>query len=139
MRTAVRTRESAVLAVAALIGVASGLLVAAMRQAAQTMHEVFFQLPAGAALSVTIPRESWRVIAVPTLGGVILAGLALWVGQRFRGRQADAIEANALHGGRLSTAEIGFVSPAAFAAGGEAIKSGRHAIVHQSVIRSIRV
>jgi chloride channel protein, CIC family len=110
MRAAVRTRESGLLAVAALIGIASGFIVAAMRQGAQLMHEVFFQIPAGAALSVTIVRDSWRVIAFPTLGGAVLAALALWAGERFRGRQADAIEANALHGGRLSSAGSLYIS-----------------------------
>ncbi len=39
----------------------------------------------------------------PSLGGAILAVLGFWAKDRFRGRLADAIEANALHGGRLST------------------------------------
>ena len=110
MRALVRTRESALLVVAAMIGIASGLLVAAMRQSAQVMHEALFQIPAGAALSITPPHDSWRVIAFPTLGGIILAGLTLWIGDRVRGRQADAIEANALHGGRLSTVGSLYIS-----------------------------
>jgi chloride channel protein, CIC family len=110
MRNLVRTRESGLLAVAALIGVASGLLVAAMRETVQYLHELLFQIPAGAALSVTTPHESWRIIAIPTLGGAVLAALTLWAGDRFRGRQADAIEANALHGGRLSTGGSLYIS-----------------------------
>ena len=110
MRNFVRSRESGLLAVAALIGVVSGLLVAATRQAAQFAHEMLFQLPAGAALSVTRPLETWRVIAIPTFGGAVLAGLTLWAGDRYRGRLADAIEANALHGGRLSTGGSLFIS-----------------------------
>lgn len=44
----------------------------------------------------------WRAILVTTMGGAVLALFAWWAGNRFRGRLADAIEANALHGGRLS-------------------------------------
>jgi chloride channel protein, CIC family len=102
MRAFVRGRESALLVIAALIGAASGLLVAAMSAASQKMHEIFFQIPAGASLSVTVVSESWRMVAIPALGGATLALLSFWAKDRFRGRLADAIEANALHGGRLS-------------------------------------
>jgi CIC family chloride channel protein len=102
LRAFVRGRESGLLVIAAAIGVISGGLVAAMSAASQKMHEIFFQIPQGASLSVTIVAESWRVLAIPVLGGAILAGLGLWAKDRFRGRLADAVEANALHGGRLS-------------------------------------
>ncbi|WP_158815989.1 chloride channel protein [Methylocapsa sp. S129] len=102
MRAFVRGRESGLLVIAAIIGALSGLLVAAMSVASQEMHEIFFQIPHAASLSVTLVRDSWRVVAFPFLGGAILALLGLWAKDRFRGRLADAIEANALHGGRLS-------------------------------------
>jgi chloride channel protein, CIC family len=102
MRAFVRGRESGLLVIAAFIGAASGLLVAAMSAASQKMHEIFFQIPPGASLSVTVVSEIWRMLAIPALGGATLAVLGLWAKDRFRGRLADAIEANALHGGRLS-------------------------------------
>lgn len=102
MRTFVRGRESGLLVIAAIIGAFSGLIVAAMSAASQKMHEIFFQIPHGASLSIAIVPESWRILAVPTLGGAALALLGLWAKDRFRGRLADAVEANALHGGRLS-------------------------------------
>ena len=102
MRAFVRGRESGLLVIAAFIGAASGLLVAAMSAASQKMHEIFFQIPPGASLSVTVVPEIWRMLAIPALGGATLAVLGLWAKDRFRGRLADAIEANALHGGRLS-------------------------------------
>ncbi len=102
MRAVVRGRASALLVIAAFIGAASGLLVAAMSAASQKMHEIFFQIPPGASLSVTVVPEIWRMLAIPALGGATLAVLGLWAKDRFRGRLADAIEANALHGGRLS-------------------------------------
>jgi chloride channel protein, CIC family len=102
MRAFVRGRESGLAIIAAIIGAVSGSLVAAMSAASQRMHEIFFQIPAAAPLSITIVPESWRVVAVPVAGGAVLAALGFWAKDRFRGRLADAVEANALHGGRLS-------------------------------------
>ena len=102
MRASVRARESGALVVAAAIGGLSGGLVAAMSAASQKMHEVFFDIPPGASLSATPVPDAWRAVLVPALGGAALAALGLWAKDRFRGRLADAIEANALHGGRLS-------------------------------------
>jgi chloride channel protein, CIC family len=110
MRTFVRGRESGLLVVAAIIGAVSGLLVAAMSAASQKMHEILFQLPHAAALSASIVPQSWRVVAIPALGGVALAILGRWAGDKFRGRLADAIEANALHGGRLSARGSFYIS-----------------------------
>jgi chloride channel protein, CIC family len=102
MRAFVRGRESGLVVIAAIIGAASGLLVAAMSAATQRMHEIFFLIPRGAFLSIASVPESWRLLAIPAAGGAVLAGLAFWAKDRFKGRLADAIEANALHGGRLS-------------------------------------
>ena len=103
MRAFVRGRESGLLVIAAIIGALSGLLVAAMSAASQKMHEILFQIPNAAFLSISAVEQSWRIVAIPVAGGAILAGLGFWAKERFRGRLADAIEANALHGGRLST------------------------------------
>jgi CIC family chloride channel protein len=102
MRAFVRVRESGLLVIAAIIGLGSGALVAAMSGASQKMHEIFFSLPAGASLSVTAVSPPWRALVIPALGGAALAILGFWAKDRFRGRLADAIEANALQGGRLS-------------------------------------
>ena len=102
MRAFVRGRESGLLLIAIVIGAGSGALVAAMSAATQKMHEILFRLPEGASLSVAVVPQAWRVIAIPAVGGVMLAILGFWARDRFRGRLADAIEANALHGGRLS-------------------------------------
>jgi chloride channel protein, CIC family len=102
MRAFVRTRESGLLVAAAIIGVASGLLVFALDAVAQRMHELLFAIPQGAPLSVSPSPNAWRTLAGPVLGGLALIALTAWAKDRFRGRMADAIEANALRGGRLS-------------------------------------
>src|SRR5580658_11117514 len=91
MRAFVRGRESGLLVIAAIIGALSGLIVAAMSAASQKMHEILFQIPNAAFLSISTVQQSWRIIVIPVAGGAILAILGLWAKERFRGRLADAI------------------------------------------------
>ncbi|CAN5395122.1 chloride channel protein [soil metagenome] len=102
LRNFVRSRETSLALVAAVIGGIAGLLVAAMSGAVNLMHVGLFNLQLGGRLS----GQSWvdpvRSILVPTLGGLVL-GLALLLLLRWRpGREIDPIEANALHGGMMS-------------------------------------
>jgi chloride channel protein, CIC family len=102
MRAFVRARESGLLVAAAIIGLVSGVLVSALNEGAQKAHEFLFAIPSEAPLSISPSPDAWRTVAAPTLGGLVLIALALWAKDRFRGQLADAIEANALRGGRLS-------------------------------------
>ncbi len=102
LRAFVRARESGLALVALLIGVASGLLVTGLGILEQKMHEVLFGLPRAMRLSLSDVAPPWRIIGVVTAGGIVLALLSLWAANSFKGRLADAIEANALHGGRMS-------------------------------------
>lgn len=104
LRTFVRTREIGLTLAAIVIGLTSGLVVALISIGSQKMHELLFGLPAGLPLSLVGALPSWRILVVTTTGGAILAALGFWAGGRFRDRLADAIEANALQGGRLSFA-----------------------------------
>ncbi|MCB1537161.1 MAG: chloride channel protein [Rhodoblastus sp.] len=101
-RAFVRTREAGVVVVALVIGAVSGLFVTGMSLASQYMHEWLFGLPHGLRLSLAPTLTPWRAVAVVAAGGIILALLAKFVAPRFRGRVHDAIEANALLGGRMS-------------------------------------
>src|ERR1700719_2142424 len=66
------------------------------------LHEVFFQLSPGERLSGRLSLDPWLAILVP-LGGGIIFGIASEVIARWRPeREVDPIEANALHGGRMS-------------------------------------
>jgi CIC family chloride channel protein len=102
LRAFVRARETGIALVALVIGIVSGLLVVGMGVVEQRMHEILFGLPRGLRLSLSHVEPAWRIVAGVAGGGVVLALLGLWAGQRFKGRLADAIEANALHGGRMS-------------------------------------
>ena len=84
-----------------MIGVASGALVALIGWIVQSLHVLLFGLDLEHRLSASQSLPMWRVLLWPTVGGVVLAGMSRYA-RRFSGRLADAIEANALFGGRLS-------------------------------------
>ncbi len=108
-----RARESSLIGLAALVGVLGGLVVAAMGTAVDMLHEVFFQLSTvdhssvlhvqiAERLSAQLSLNPYLAFSVPLLGGLIF-GAASEVIRRFRpDREIDPIEANALHGGRMS-------------------------------------
>ena len=102
LRAIVRARESSLILLAALVGVLAGLVVAGMGIGVDILHETFFQLSPGERLSGRLTLDPWLAVLVPLSGG-ILFGLASEVIARWRPeREVDPIEANALHGGRMS-------------------------------------
>ncbi len=101
-RALVRSRETSLVVLAAVIGVAAGLVVSAMSVGVDVLHHLFFDLPPGQRLSAHQLLDPLRAVAVPLAGG-LLFGLAMALIARWRaGREVDPIEANALHGGRMS-------------------------------------
>ena len=102
LRAFVRAHETSLVVLAALIGVIGGLVVAAMSALVEGMHVLLFNIEIGERLSSQYAIDPLRALLVPSLGGLLL-GVAFLVLQRFRpAREIDPIEANALHGGRMS-------------------------------------
>jgi CIC family chloride channel protein len=102
LRAFVRARETSLVLLAAVIGALGGLVVAGMGALADLMHVFLFGLAPGERLSAQARLDPMVAILVPTLGGLGL-GLACMVIARYRpAREVDPIEANALHGGRMS-------------------------------------
>jgi CIC family chloride channel protein len=102
LRALVRARESSILFLGAAIGAVAGLLVAGMGGLVSLMHTWLFDLPAGQRLSALSSLDPWHALGVPAIGGLIF-GLTLLALARWRPvREVDPIEANALHGGRMS-------------------------------------
>jgi CIC family chloride channel protein len=102
LRDAVRQSELGILALGALAGLASGLLAAALGGAARGIHWLIFGPESEHGLSVLRDADPLALLLAPATGGLLLGllGLAL---ARWRPRQPiDPIEANALHGGRMS-------------------------------------
>jgi len=99
---ALRSSEIAQYFLSAFLGSAVGALVSGLRRAVDLLHRMNFHLPAGHTLSAGIGLDPVRIAIVPALGGLAL-GLAALVVKRFRSAEiVDPIEANALHGGRMS-------------------------------------
>jgi len=102
LRAFVRAHESSLVVLALLIGTIGGLVVAAMSTAVEALHVALFDLDWGDRLSAQFRIEPLRALLVPSLGGLAL-GVAFLLLLRWRpAREIDPIEANALHGGRMS-------------------------------------
>ncbi len=101
LRAIVRARESSVIVLAAIVGLVAGVVVAGMSEAVGLMHLVFFGLDPGERLSGRGSLNPVYAFLTPCLGG-LLFGLGTAYVTRKRGTEVDPIEANALHGGRMS-------------------------------------
>jgi len=102
LRALVRARESSLIALATLVGAIAGLVVAAMGYSVDLLHMIFFHLQPGERLSARLSLDPVLAISVPLIGG-LLFGASSEVIRRWRPeREIDPIEANALHGGRMS-------------------------------------
>jgi chloride channel protein, CIC family len=101
-RRQIRNNEVAIIVIAGVLGFVIGLGVVAVREIMQWMHEANFAMPADRLLSEGVNPIPWRVVLVPVAGG-LLVGLAALLIRRWRPREVvDAIEANALYGGKMS-------------------------------------
>jgi chloride channel protein, CIC family len=101
LRAIVRARESSVIVLAAMVGSVAGLAVAAMSGLVGLMHFIFFGLDPGERLSGRVSLDPLYAFLVPCLGGLLFGLLTAYI-TRKRGTEVDPIEANALHGGRMS-------------------------------------
>ena len=102
LRAVVRARESSLILLAAVVGVVAGLVVAGMGIAVELLHELFFNLQHGERLSARLLLNPMLALSVPLVGG-LLFGISSEIIARWRPeREIDPIEANALHGGRMS-------------------------------------
>jgi CIC family chloride channel protein len=102
LRAIVRARESSLIVLAALVGALAGLVVTAMGFGVDTLHRVLFHLGPGVRLSGLLHLDPVIAISVPLAGGIVF-GIARELIAHWRPeREIDPIEANALHGGRMS-------------------------------------
>ena len=94
--------SSSLIALAALVGAIAGLVVAAMSTGVDVLHQLLFRLDPGVRLSGLLRLDPIVALTVPLAGGAVF-GIATELIARWRPeREIDPIEANALHGGRMS-------------------------------------
>ncbi|ALN74748.1 chloride channel protein [Aureimonas sp. AU20] len=101
-RSLVRREEIALVVLAAIVGACGGLLVMGISAAAQALHVAFFALAPGERLSGSQALASPLMALVPAMGGAILGLMLFWQARGKARALIDPIEANALHGGRMS-------------------------------------
>jgi CIC family chloride channel protein len=102
LRAFVRAHEASLVVLAALVGTLGGWVVVAMSIAVAGLHALLFNIDIRERLSSQFSIDPLRALLVPSLGGLAL-GIAFLLLQRWRpAREIDPIEANALHGGRMS-------------------------------------
>ncbi|WP_279480734.1 chloride channel protein [Aureimonas sp. SK2] len=100
-RALVRGNEVGLVLVAAVVGVLAGLVVTAIGRAAEALHILFFSAEGGHLSAMPALASPWHA-AIPACGGALLGAYLLWMRKRKARALVDPIEANALHGGRMS-------------------------------------
>jgi CIC family chloride channel protein len=101
LRALVRADELWLVLLAALLGVAAGLVVVAMNASTQFARETFYGLGSGERLSAQPAIAPWCAI-IPAVGGLVMGVFTLAAARWYPRRVVDPIEANALYGGRMS-------------------------------------
>src|SRR5260221_6126532 len=97
-----RSNEPTQILVCASFGALVGALTAGLHWLIDWIHHVAFNISGDHSLSAGIGVDPNRILVVPALGGLLL-GVGALVMRRYRPNDVvDPIEANALHGGRMS-------------------------------------
>lgn len=99
-RRRVRASEAAFILLAVLVGAGAGLSSVLLGAIARTLQHWLFALPHDIRLSAMPALSITTLLALP-LGGTALVAFS-WATRARKRRLVDAVEANALHGGRMS-------------------------------------
>jgi len=109
LRSRIRASELWLVVVAIAVGAAAGALTAAVSFSAHALQTLIYGLAPGQRLSEIAQLSPIGALALP-IGGLVL-GLATWEWTKRRpGTPVDPVEANALHGGRMSARDSVFVA-----------------------------
>jgi len=102
LRVLIRRSEFGLIMAAAAVGILAGLAVAAMSWISQELHRLIFKLGAGERLTSAADIDPILVLIAPIAGGILMGAVFLILREWRKKPMVDPIEANALHGGRLS-------------------------------------
>lgn len=102
MRALLRRSEMGMVIAGAIVGVTSGLAVTGMSLVSREMHSLIFGISDVERLSSSEIDNKFLLLAAPVFGGMLLGLLMFILAKTRKKPMVDPIEANALHGGRLS-------------------------------------
>ncbi|HWF01939.1 MAG TPA: chloride channel protein [Caulobacteraceae bacterium] len=108
LRGRIRASEFWLAIIAAAVGAASGLATLAIGAAARFLQVSLFGISPDTRLS-TVPYLALDRLPVLPIGGLLVGLLGVWWASRRPGPPVDAVEANALRGGRMSGRDSLFV------------------------------
>jgi CIC family chloride channel protein len=104
-RNQIRNSDLGLAVTAVAVGALAAVAVALLNQAVRILHEVLFGIPLLAHLSGDVSIDPRRLLAVPLFGGLAYGLFATLLHRRRQADIVDAIEANALYGGRMSLSD----------------------------------
>ncbi|KQV81792.1 chloride channel protein [Rhizobium sp. Root1220] len=102
IRALLRRTELGMLIAGAIVGVTAGLAVTGMSVVSREMHSLIFGISDVERLSSSQIDNKFLLLAAPVAGGILLGLLMYTLAKTRKKPMVDPIEANALHGGRLS-------------------------------------
>ena len=109
LRALVRADEIWLALLAAFVGIIAGMMAVAINDSTLLAHRALFALDNDGRLSGLSKIDPVRAVMVPAIGGLLLGTIGLLLARFVSARPVDPIEANALHGGRMSNRDSLFV------------------------------
>jgi CIC family chloride channel protein len=103
LRRRLRNSEATFILLAAIAGLAAGILTNLQQYAAHAIQRFFYGVTANRLSALAMIHHPWKLLALPA-GGLMLVFLARGLKNRKR-VPVDVVEANALHGGRIPFAD----------------------------------
>jgi CIC family chloride channel protein len=130
-RARMRDDEIGLVAIAGMLGFSAGLGVVLLRRAIAAFHAVAFDIPLTGHLSDGYNLDWWRVLVIPCGGGLVVGAIGWLIKRRNARETVDAIEANALYGGRMSLTDSLNLSLLSLLSGGFGASVGMEAAYTQ--------
>ena len=110
MRSRARANEVWLLALAIGVGFAAGVVAHFLNRLSVFLHEALYGLPPPGSLSGQTRISPWRLLFWLPFGGALLGAVTWWWRRKHPNAIIDSVEANALHGGRMSLRDSLFLS-----------------------------
>jgi CIC family chloride channel protein len=109
LRGEIRASELWLVVIATGVGAMAGLVTVGIGMAAHGLQELLYNIDFDERLSAATRIEPIRMLALPAGGALLVAVTWLWTRRRPK-TPVDPVEANALHGGRMSVPDSLFVA-----------------------------